>query len=287
MPDRLEHTAVNPAAPNVAAYFITGTGRCGTMLVAQALSMATNTHCNHEHSVQTLVMKDAVYTGEYRELHRQTLATLGALIGEHGAHGRSYGECSSHLFPMMGELARQLGQRVRLALLVRRPDTFVGSALARGFFDPAHPRPCEHVRPAETSSVGAAWRELSPLDKNLWYWNLVNGSVLEAFAGLPAGQTTVIRMEDLGLAEVSRLFGFFGLSGLEAQQQELRTLLDVRVNASPGTGDDRSLNPWSREIAVADISSWSTRDRDALQRWAGPLARRLYPEWMRQEFGAA
>ena len=57
---------------------------------------------------------------------------------------------------MIPELARQFGARVRLALIVRRPDTFVGSALARGFFDPSHPTPCEHVRPSPASAVGAA-----------------------------------------------------------------------------------------------------------------------------------
>lgn len=57
---------------------------------------------------------------------------------------------------MIPELARQFGARVRLALIVRRPDTVVGSALARGFFDPSHPKPCEHVRPSPASAVGAA-----------------------------------------------------------------------------------------------------------------------------------
>jgi hypothetical protein len=285
MLNRVEETVIQASAPEVAAYFITGTGRCGTMLLARALALGTNTHCNHEHSVQTLTMKDAFYTGDYSRLHAESLRTLGELIREHGASARSYGECSSHVFPIVSELARQLGSRVRLALIVRRPDTFVGSALARGFFDPSHPKPCEHVRPSPQTDVGARWLELRPLEKNLWYWNLVNSRVLDAFAKLPAEQTTIIRMEDLGIEEVRRLFGFFGLTGFDEKEAELRSLLDVRVNASPGTGDDRSLNPWSQEIAVPDITSWSTADRDALARWAGPLARRLYPQWMSQQFG--
>lgn len=282
---RLENTVVDPSAPAVAAYFITGTGRCGTMLLSQVLSEGTNTHCNHEHSVQTLVMKDAFATGDYSRLHAESLATLGGLVREHGQAGRSYGECSSHLFPIVPELARQFGSRVRLALIVRRPDTFVGSALARGFFDPSHARPCEHVRPSAATAVGARWLEIPPLEKNLWYWNLVNSTVLDAFARLPAGQTTVIRMEDLGFAEVRRLFTFFGLAGFDERADAIRARLDVRVNASPGLGDDRSLNPWSQEIAVPDIASWSAADRQALVHWAGPLARRLYPDWMSREFG--
>lgn len=280
-------TAVQPSAPDIGAYFITGTGRCGTMLLSQVLSQGANTHCNHEHSVPTLAMKDGFYTGDYTVLHQESLRTLGGLIAEHGAAGRSYGECSSHLFPMVPELARQLGSRVRLALIVRRPDTFVGSALARGFFDPGHPKPCEHVRPAPTTEVGARWLELSPFEKNLWYWNLVNGTVLDAFATLPAEQTTIIRMEEVEIDEVARLFGFFGISGFEAERPAIEARLGVRVNASPGQGDDRALNPWSQEIAVTDISSWTPAQREALLRLAGPLARLLYPAWMASEFGPA
>lgn len=285
MHETLERTAVAASAPEVAAYFITGTGRCGTMLLSQVLSEGTNTHCNHEHSIQTLTMKDAFYSGDYSRLHADSLATLGQLVGEHGSAGRSYGECSSHLFPIVPELARQFGSRVRLALIVRRPDTFVGSALARGFFDPSHPRPCEHVRPSPATAMGANWAGCSPFEKNLWYWNLVNSTVLDAFAKLPPQQTTIIRMEDVGIEEVRRLFTFFGLTGFEEREAAIRSRLGVRVNASPGQGDDRSLNPWSQEIAVRDISSWSAAERDALQRYAGPLARRLYPEWMSKEFG--
>ena len=116
-------------------------------------------------------------------------------------------------------------------------------------------------------------------------WNLVHSTVLEAFAQLPAHQATIIRMENVGPEELRRLVGFFQLSGFDEHEGAIRSLLDVRVNASPGMGDDRSLNTWSKEISVADINAWSPAQREALVRWAGPLARRLYPEWMAQEFG--
>ncbi len=257
------------------------------MLLSRMLSQATNSHCNHEHSVPTVVMKDGFYTGNYSNLYEESLCTLSALIVEHGKKGRSYGECSSHLFPMIPELARQLGSRVRFALIARRPDTFVGSALARGFFDPGHPKPCEHIRPATSTEIGAKWPELTSFEKNLWYWNLVNSTVLDAFAALPAVQTTIIRMEELGMHEVKRLFQHFDLSGYLFRQFAIRKLLRVRVNASPGQGDNRALNPWSQRISTPDISTWTDVQREALLLWAGPMARRLYPDWMEQEFGPA
>ena len=78
MHNRLGETVVVRRAPDVAAYFITATGRCGTMLLSQALSsQGTNTRCNHEHSIPTLTMKDAFHTGDYTRLHDESLRNLG------------------------------------------------------------------------------------------------------------------------------------------------------------------------------------------------------------------
>jgi hypothetical protein len=276
--------AEKDGAQRVDCYFATGTGRCGTMLLSQVLSTAGNTHCNHEHSVPTLVMKDAYYRGDYTDLNAASLRAIDELVVDYAKMGKSYGECSSHLFLVLPELYKRYGPSVRFALVVRRPDTFIGSALARGFFDPHHPKPCEHVRPSPKTEVGGQWETLTPFEKGLWYWNMVNSTVLDVFRRLPAECTRVVRMEDINLPEVERLFQFFGLAGFSSLQPDIRNMLDVRVNASPGQGDDRSLNPWSQEIALGDISGWSPAQRESLLRWAGPAARTLYPEWMNENF---
>ena len=273
--------------PDVNCYFITGTGRSGTMLLSEVLSCSSNTHCNHEHSVQTLVMKNAYYRGDYTQLNDESVRTIDGLVAEYSRNGKSYGECSAHIFPIIPALQRRYGASARFALMVRRPDSFVGSALARGFFDPSHPNPCEHVRPSPKTEVGRQWDVLTPFDKCLWYWNTVNTTVLNTFRQLPAGTTRVIRMEDVDLPEVERLFEFFGLADFQDCHDEVRGLIGTRINASPGQGDDRSLNPWSREISVADSEGWTSLQRDAMLQWAGALARVLYPDWMQETFGSA
>src|SRR5207244_491664 len=106
----------------------------------------TNTHCNHEHSIPTLMMKDAYHSGEYTALNEASLSTIESLVAENSMAGKSYGECSSHLFLLLPTLYRKFGASARFGLVVRRPDSFVASALARGFFDPSHSKPCEHLR---------------------------------------------------------------------------------------------------------------------------------------------
>ncbi len=277
----------NPSVANpsrVSCYFITGTGRCGTMLLSKVLSCGYNTHCNHEHSVPTLTMKDAYFHGDYNQLNEVSVRTIENLVSEYGRAGKSYGECSSHLFPVIPALHDRFGSSTRFVLLVRRPDAFVRSALARGFFDPSHPKPCEHVRPNPATEIGAQWTELTPFDKCLWYWNMVNSAVLDTFDRLPAGLAQVVRMEDLNLSKIDECFSFFGIDGFTANGDQIRELMGIRINASPGQGDDRSLNPWSQEISLPGIETWTTTQRDALVHWAGPLARKLYPEWMQQTF---
>jgi len=285
--DQAVEARESAGAQRVGCYFVTGTGRCGSMLLSKVLSTATNTHCNHEHSVPTLLMKDAYARSDVAELNAVSGAAIDELVAAHAKRGESYGECSSHLFLVLPELYRRYGVSARFALVVRRPDTFVGSALARGFFDPSHPKPCEHVRPSQATEVGSQWTELTPFEKCLWYWNMVNSTVLETFRGLPASQVRVIRMEDLGLAEIGRLFEFLGLDGFVSRQDEIRGLLGMRVNASPGLGDDRSLNPWSQKISIHDARAWNSNQRETFLRRAAPLARVLYPEWMSETFGPA
>ncbi|MGK7346166.1 MAG: hypothetical protein ACNS63_10215 [Candidatus Nitrospinota bacterium M3_3B_026] len=79
-------------------------------------------------------------------------------------------------------------------------------------------------------------------------------------------------------ASVKDLYLFLGIEGYKKHRRNIEDTLGVRVNASPGLGDDRHLNPWSKEIKIKDISEWTEPQLDTLSRRAGGLARRLYPE---------
>jgi hypothetical protein len=265
---------ISPA--NICCYFITGTGRCGTMLVSRALSLGSNSECSHERSVTTSIMKEAYYSGDYLKLFGEINKNIVPAVAKSNLNGKIYGECSAHLYFLFEELYRRFGKRTRLGLLVRRPDEFVRSALARGFFNPEHPNALEHLRPAPTSLIGRQWDIMEPYEKCLWYWDLVNAKVMSAFRNIPKEHWKVIRMEDLNAAYVLCLIDFFGIK--RANKEGIEKLMIRRVNATPGEAGASEINPWSIRMTFPKVHDWTTDYRATARKRLGDLAYELYPE---------
>jgi hypothetical protein len=199
------------------------------------------------------------------------------------ARGEHWGEVSGLLWPVLPELACRYGD-ARFVLVVRAPEAFAASAVARGFFDPAHPHALEHVRPLQGTAMAERWAEAEPVEKCLWYWAEVNGFVLRAFAALEPELRRVVRLENLSMELIERLFAFLGLGGFAARRAELAALLARRVNATPGAhgahgaAPPDEVNPWSVPRTVGPMDAWPEQWLAAFDRWAAPLARYLYPD---------
>ena len=218
----------------ISCFFGTGTGRCGTQLLAKLLDLWDGAHCRHEFSVDTLKMKRAYQKEDLHILNKDARRLLFPTVRATLEAGRVYGEISGHLYLLYPELFRRYGHAARFILLVRRPDAFVRSALARGFFDRSHPRACEHVIPPPDTEMGERWAVATPLEKCAWYWGMVNGTVLSFFRALPPAMARVVRLEDLNLSSARSLHEFLGFPGFEALQPEASRILGERHNASPG-----------------------------------------------------
>ena len=258
-------------------YAVTGTGRCGSMLVQRLLALSAETECVHEQSVRYDKLAGAYLAEGPADLYAELDDPYGARVTAANAAGRSFGEVSALMFLCVPELARRYGDRARFVLLTRRADTFADSALARGFFDPAHPHPLEHLRPRPGTDLERRWRDARPIEKCLWYWQVVNGAVLAAFDALPRAQQLVLPIEAFDLEAAARLYAFLGLefAGVRARAD---ALLGRRINGTPGVGAAEDANPWSVAGSLAGLDAWPAADRDAYDRWARPLMRRLYPD---------
>jgi hypothetical protein len=257
-------------------YIVTGTGRCGTMLVQRLLALSGATTCVHEQSVRYAKLADAYLAETPATLYGELDAPFGRCVTEAHGLGRSFGEASALMFLCVPELARRYGARVRFVLLARRAEDFVRSAIARGFFEPAHAHPLEHVRPGPETDLGRRWDEASPVEKCLWYWQLVNGTVLTAFDRLPAPQCAVQTIETFDIDACERLYAFLGLPDFESVRDQAAALLGRRINGTPGLGDEADANPWSVAAALDALDTWSASDREAYRTWAAPLMQRLY-----------
>ena len=258
----------------VDAYFVTGTGRCGTRMLAEVLSLSANSRCRHEQSFTYTSLVESFHGNESCWDPDITDRLLPSLLGDRREQ-RVFGECSGLAYLALERLWRELGERARYVLVVRHPATFVPSAVARGFFDPEHPYPLEHLRPKPSDPLVVRWRDMRPAERCLWYWHTVNAHVLDVFARMPAWMTRVVRMEDIDAALIADLYDFLGLQGYDSDT--VTAMLTRRINATPGQGDDQqSVNPWS-VASRALPPGWERDCRDAWDEWAEPLLATLYP----------
>ncbi len=273
--DQPRETAAH-AAP-IEAYLLTGTGRCGTMLMSRILSLSENSVCHHERSITYELLGRTFLRNAADEVAKGVDALFRPMVEQSLKAGRVYGESSALSYVAFPEIHRRYGNRSRFVLLVRDPLTFVSSALARGFFDPGHPHPLEHARPAPESAAGRAWDRMAPFEKCAWYWGAVNGFVAGFFAALPPGIGRVIPVESLSIDVCGDLFRFLGLAGFEDARVRIAELLDTRVNATPGLGDGREDNPWSSALRPDVLGAWTPEARRRIASWAGPLGPAWYP----------
>jgi hypothetical protein len=259
----------------IRCYFITGTGRCGTMLVSKLLSIGKNTHCDHENSICYRKMTPAYLTGNMGSLYEEIETIIEPLVKSHNRRGLSYGESSGLMYLAFKKLYRRYGKKARFILLTRHPEGFVESALARGFFDPTHPYALEHLRARPATEIGQRWETTSPFEKCFWYWNLVNSMIYDFFCTLPNELWKVQPIEKLDVTACQELYNFLQIEGFD--EKAVKKLLSKRINATPGKGNNEHVNPMSKIISIGERSTWNVSQQLAYSRWAQPLMQILYP----------
>ena len=263
--------------PKINCFFVTGTGRCGTMLVSTLLSLGDNVHCNHERSSLYQIIKDAYLTGNMSPLFKEIDASIRPMVKSYNRKSITYGESSGLLYLALKELHRRYGDDVRFILLIRKPDAFVRSALARGFFNPEHPHALEHLRALPTTEIGQNWATTTPFEKCLWYWDLVNGMVFDFFQTLPSEMWRIQPIETFDISSCGHLYEFLEIAGFDEKKQQIQEILSTRINATPNLGDDRHLNPWSLPMTTGEMSTWNSDELEIYERWTKRLLPILYP----------
>lgn len=279
-PASLKLPSPKPEIARPSAFFITGTGRCGTTLVARLLSLSKHASCEHEQYFRHHSMVQSYLTGNGSDFDTDIARAFEPARVKALVDGRVLGVSSGHLYFAIPQLHTRYGQSARFLLLVRNPADFARSALARGFFDPSHPKFCDQIRPHPSDPIAAKWDAVTPLERNLWYWRLVNGFVVDAFDRLPAQLCRVVRMEDINASLAKDLCCFVGLTDITVEQ--IDDLLGRRINASPSadttdnTHDAVEVNPYSLPIAMPPVEQWTAQQLDLLEHYTGDLYRRLY-----------
>jgi hypothetical protein len=226
--------------------------------------------------MDTQKLKKAIFRNKPEILTKDIDRLLKPTIAECNRMGKSYGECSGHLYPILPELYRRYEYTARFVLLIRNPVDFVRSALARGFFDSAHPNALEHVTPPKDTAMGSHWSQATALEKCAWYWAMVNGMVYRFFLTVPHTLHTIVQIETLTLRVIEELYDFLGLKDFDRARPAIEDLLSIRHNASPGQGEEKSLNPYSKEVDLGPFDSWVSDQVVAFEKHVQPMQEIIY-----------
>ncbi len=262
---------VQPTSPR--CYFITGTGRCGTMLLARLLDRAANGVCEHEAVFRHESMVACHARGDWSHYERDIAGPLARRLAELRGSGLILGISSGHCHFAIPRLYERLGAAARFVLVIRKPEDFTRSALARGMFDASHPNYCDQIVPHADEPMARRWERASPLERCLWYWTLVNEHVLASFAVMPESCWRVVRMEDFSPGVLCDLAAFVGLRGISVELAE--EVLSSGVNITPGSRSGE-VNPNSLPATLGPLDTWTDDEVRLLDLYCGRLRSQWY-----------
>lgn len=268
--------------------FGTGTGRCGTMLLANALSSEVDTTCLHEGSIRRgdtkgaqwlpfLTLQNLVAYHDRSRAHDLLQQARGHMDRARVERGlRTLGDVAYNYAPFVPAII-DLFPHARIIVLVRNGVGFVRSAHSAEGPDPTPvgwpvPRSLTSVerfvglgrlRPGPDDPLHARWPSMEALSRNAWLWAETNRMVLDAAAAAPSGSVLCVAFEDLVAEPVGtyeRVRRFAGI--VEPMPDSVHDVLARQVNQRPR----KDLPRWQ---------DWTSHQKDRFQRFAGSMMTRL------------
>ena len=273
-------------------FFGVGTGRCGTMALANALNAEPGGTCLHEGQIRvgveageqwlpflTLQNLIAYHDPEQaREVFQQVRGSLPEIRAERGVG--FLGDVAYNYAPFVRVIPEILPE-ARLIVMFRDGRHFVRSAytdevpdpMPVGWLDPERELSRREryvalgrLRPGESDEEGSWWETLPAFDRNAWLWAETNRLILEGLEAWPEERVLQLRFEAFfadPLAGYAKVRAFLGLAG--PVPEAVKVLLGTRLN----TRKSKPLPP---------PDAWSPALRAAFDAQAGPMCDRLgYP----------
>jgi len=249
----MNKTAVYGQQDDRSPYFIIGTGRCGTELMAHILSQSTNSICFHQRIPMTYDEITQIYRHEescqFAEDIFERLKNHIKIIRDRNL---IYGESSNHLFFLPNHSAVNGFFHPKYVFCIREPISFVTSALARGFYDPHHPYPLLNpLLPRKYDPIARFWKEIPPALKCLWYWIAKNDYVfINLLEKISPENWRIFLFDNLNdESAFEELFNFLNLKGFIDSILKIRFFMNTRVNATPTSASQNVLSTNPRSIS--------------------------------------
>lgn len=149
----------------------------------------------------------------------------------------------------------------RFVHIVRHPGAVVRSAMRRAWFS-GNANDQWRIRPLE-GKVAEQWHRYSDFEKNVWLWAETNRWCADFIEQAPSERCLTIRAEDVFAGSEDALQSLFAFAGVDLPRRpEIEAVLGRKLNRQ-GHGEFPS------------ISSWSSEEREILERHAGGLLDRF------------
>lgn len=269
-------------------FFGVGTGRCGTMTLANLLNAERGVRCLHEGKVRqgeeageqwlsflTLQNLHAYFHPETAEaLFRKHRGDMDKLRQQHAL--RCLGDIAYNYAPLVGVMPKIL-PAARLIVFFRDGRDFVRSAYAASGPDPAPVgwspgRPADKVerfialgrlRPRPSDPISGEWAAMSPVAKNAWLWAETNRLILAGLEAWPRHQVLTVRFEE-----------FF--ADVVAGYSAVRQFLDIEGPLPPTTMEivEQRINT-RRDYPLPPWQSWDAATTTEFMAYARPVMEQL------------
>jgi hypothetical protein len=197
---------------------ITGTGRCGTAMLARMLGG------HHEFRVQYLLDKYFPKATPLSDPFGTIERRIEAMLDLHQGIDRSTFIDSSNLYIYFIDALFALGPSARVILLVRNGKDFVRSAVSRRW----HEQNIFGTFPPGDDPYYEKWPSMTPLQKNAWIWVFRNTRALQGLKTVQESRKLIVKVEDMrDPGTLDRIGAFAGTSIRD------RTLAEKGINANP------------------------------------------------------
>jgi hypothetical protein len=248
--------------------FVVGTGRSGTMTLADLLSSVQGVTVEHEHEPKLLAEIKGYAEGRLEhermvELLRSSRAP--AQIGGDLVSGESHNQLS-FVLPALAEAFPD----ARIVWLIRDGRAVVASLVGRNIY---HPREFELRTPgteewaltringdAAGDVSGERWRDLDTFGRCCWYWGYTHRTIGRELRRLPL-ESFRVRLEDL-----------------PELWSDLRDFCTLPASAVPAV-------PHANRSARAPMSwqHWSRAQQSVFRELCGTVMDEHYPGWAREQ----
>lgn len=231
------------------------TGRSGTVFLWQVLQASKGISAHHE----LRPMPDGPARSMARRGFRADLPdVLGlpqreALRRQAQRKGTIHAETGWQLTFFAPRILEALGGEVRFIHLVRDPRTWTSSWL-RVLESYDHPGRMFNVMPLEDPMAEWYYSQPRPA-RSLWWWQTLNGWVMDFLKALPEEQYRLVRMEELTLPVARELYGWLGKPFFLRPQLE-RALIrhwNDKPELGPNEEWDPEWNQWLPREMMAEL----------------------------------